>query len=225
MGHRKLKKFAEVAEFPNVFQTHLFPEDGIFFPLKDKWKTDYFKNDNPITLELGCGRGEYTVELARRFPQQNFIGMDIKGARLWKGAKAAITEKLKNVAFVRNRIDFIETYFAPGEIDEIWIPFPDPQPNKEQKRLVAVPFIKRYRNIASQGALIHLKTDNQELYEYALEQVAEHKYPLLCSSANVYTDLKTLGAERFALLTEIQTYYEKLFLSKGSKIHYAEFSI
>jgi tRNA (guanine-N7-)-methyltransferase len=225
VGHRKLKKFAEVAEFPNVFQTHLFPEDGKVFPLKGNWKTDYFKNNNPITLELGCGRGEYTVALARRFPDRNFIGMDIKGARLWKGAKAAIEEGLKNVAFVRNRIDFIETYFAPGEVSEIWIPFPDPQPNKEQKRLVAPPFIKRYRNIAPAGSLVHLKTDNHDLYEYALEEIKTHNYPLICHSGNVYADLKTLGEERFALLTEIQTYYEKLFLTIGSKIHYAEFSI
>ena len=225
MGHRKLKKFAEVAEFSNVFQTHLFPEDGVTFPLKGKWKADYFKNDNPITLELGCGRGEYTVELARRFPDRNFIGMDIKGARLWKGAKAALAENLGNVAFVRNRIDFIETYFMANEVSEIWIPFPDPYPGKEQKRLVATPFITRYRNLAPEGSLVHLKTDNHELYEYALEQIAEHKYPLLCNSADVYSDLKTLGAERFALLTEIQTYYEKLFLSQGSKIHYVEFSI
>lgn len=225
MGHRKLKKFAEVAGFSNVFQTHLFPEDGVVFPLKGKWKTDYFKNDNPITLELGCGRGEYTVELARRFPKRNFVGMDIKGARLWKGAKAALAENLQNVAFIRNRIDFIETYFAPDEVSEIWIPFPDPYPGKEQKRLVAPPFIKRYRNIAPAGSIIHLKTDNVELYEYALEQVKEHKYLLLCNSADVYSDEKNLGTERFSLLTEIQTYYEKMFLSAGSKIHYVEFSI
>lgn len=225
MGHRKLKKFAEVAGFSNVIQTHLFPEDGVVFPLKGKWKADYFKNNNPITLELGCGRGEYTVELARRFPNRNFIGMDIKGARIWKGAKAAITENLANVAFVRNRIDFIETYFAPAETDEIWIPFPDPYPGKEQKRLIAPPFIKRYRNIAPAGSTIHLKTDSSKLYEYALDEVKANQYPLLCHSADVYSDMKTLGPERFTLLTEIQTYYEKMFLASGSKIHYVEFRI
>jgi tRNA (guanine-N7-)-methyltransferase len=225
VGHRKLKKFAEVAGFSNVIQTHLFPEDGIVFPLKGKWKTDYFKNDNPIILELGCGRGEYTVGLARRFPHRNFIGMDIKGARIWKGAKAALAENLGNVAFVRNRIDFIETYFASGEVSEIWIPFPDPYPGKEQKRLVAPPFIARYRNIAPSGSIIHLKTDNHDLYEYAIEQVNINNYPLLLHSADVYSDAENLGAERFSLLTEIQTYYEKLFLSTGSKIHYVEFSI
>jgi tRNA (guanine-N7-)-methyltransferase len=225
VGHRKLKKFAEVEGFSNVFQTHLFPEDGNVFPLKGKWKEDYFKNDNPITLELGCGRGEYTVGLARRFPNRNFIGMDIKGARLWKGAKAALEEGLKNVAFVRNRIDFIETYFAPEEISEIWIPFPDPYPGKAQKRLVAPPFIERYRKLAPLHTIVHLKTDNHDLYEYAMEQVQENNYPLLCNSEDVYSDAVKLGPERFSVLTEIQTYYEKLFLSKGSKIHYVEFHI
>lgn len=225
MGHRKLKKFAEVAGFSNVFQTHLFPEDGIVFPLKGKWKEDYFRNNNPITLELGCGRGEYTVGLAKRFPSRNFIGMDIKGARIWKGAKAALEENLTNVAFVRNRIDFIETYFAPGEISEIWLPFPDPYPGKEQKRLMSTPFIKRYRNITCEDPIIHLKTDNRDLYEYALAEIKTYHYSLFFHSADVYSDAKILGAERYALLTEIQTYYEKLFLSAGSKIHYAEFRI
>lgn len=225
MGHRKLKKFAEVAEFPNVIQTHMFPDDGVIFPLKGNWKTDYFKNNNPITVEVGCGRGEYTLGLARRFPERNFIGMDIKGARIWKGAKAALAENLTNVAFIRNRIDFIETYFSPEEVNEIWIPFPDPQPGKKQKRLVAPPFITRYRKIAPAGAIVHLKTDNHDLYEYALEQVTEHKYPLLCHSQDVSIDAQNIGTERFALLTEIETYYEKLFLSLGSKIHYVEFSI
>jgi tRNA (guanine-N7-)-methyltransferase len=225
VGHRKLKKFAEVEGFSNVFQTHLFPEDGNVFPLKGKWKEDYFKNNNPITLELGCGRGEYTVGLARRFPNRNFIGMDIKGARLWKGAKEALQEKLKNVAFVRNRIDFIETYFTQHEVGEIWIPFPDPYPGKAQKRLIAPPFIKRYREIAPVGSIIHLKTDNHDLYEYALEQVSSNKYKLICCSGDVYSDADRLGKERFSLLTGIQTYYENMFLSSGLKIHYAEFSI
>jgi tRNA (guanine-N7-)-methyltransferase len=225
VGHRKLKKFAEVAGFPNVIQTHLFPEDGVVFPLKGHWKRDYFKNDNPITLELGCGRGEYTVGLARRFPNRNFIGMDIKGARIWKGAKAALEEGLHNVAFIRNRIDFIETYFAALEVSEIWLPFPDPYPGKPMKRLMAPPFIARYRNLAPAGSIIHLKTDNPALYEFALEQLHEHNYPLLCHSDDVYNDAAALGPELTPLLTEIQTYYEKLFLNTGSKIHYAEFSI
>jgi tRNA (guanine-N7-)-methyltransferase len=225
VGHRKLKMVIEVESFPNVFQTHIFPGDGLVFPLKGKWKTDYFRNDNPIILELGCGRGEYTVELAKRFAKKNFIGMDIKGARLWKGAKSALEENLKNVAFVRNRIDFIESYFANEEISEIWIPFPDPYPRKEQKRLVSPEFIKRYRNIASPRSIIHFKTDNHNLYEYALQQVYANNYPLLAYSEDVYSDAAKLKSKRFSLLTEIQTYYEKMFLSSGLKIHYVEFSI
>ena len=225
MGHRKLKKFAEVEGFSNVFQTHIFPGDGSVFPLKGRWNIDYFKNDNPITLEVGCGRGEYTIELARRFPDSNFIGMDIKGARIWKGAKEAIQEGLKNVAFVRNRIDFIESYFGNGEINEIWIPFPDPYPGKEQKRLVSPEFIERYRNIAPAGTIVHLKTDSHDLYDYTLQQVYANNYPLLAYSEDVYADIKSGGTEHFALLTEIQTYYEKMFLSQSLKIHYVEFSI
>lgn len=225
MGHRKLKKFIEVEGFPNVFQTHIFPGDGLVFALKGNWNSYYFKNNNPIILELGCGRGEYTIEFARRFPDKNFIGMDIKGARLWKGAKTALLENLKNVAFVRNRIDFIESYFAGEEISEIWIPFPDPYPRKEQKRLVSGEFINRYRNIAPARTIIHLKTDNHDLYEYALQQVYANNYPLLAYSEDVYSDAIQLNSERFDLLTEIQTYYEKMFLSSGLKIHYVEFSI
>lgn len=225
MGHRKLKKFAEVEGFSNVFQSHIFPGDGVVFPLKGNWKAGYFKNNNPISLEVGCGRGEYTVELAKRFPERNFIGMDIKGARIWKGAKEALQDNLKNVAFVRNRIDFIENYFATGEISEIWIPFPDPYPSKEQKRLISPEFIERYRKIAPAGSIVHLKTDNHDLYEYALQQINTCHYPLIVCSENVYSDAGNLGAERFALVTQIQTYYEKMFLSSGLKIHYAEFSI
>ena len=225
MGHNKLKKFAQVKEFPNVFEPPGAEERNTPFPLKGKWKEEYFKNNNPITLELGCGRGEYTVALARLFPNRNFIGMDIKGARMWKGAKIALEENLKNVAFVRSRIDFIETYFATNEISEIWIPFPDPQPNKPKKRLVSSMFVERYRNIAPKGTTVHLKTDNQELYLFAMEQVMQNKYPLLANSEDVYSDSKSLGLESYSILTEIQTYYEKLFLEKGLKIHYVEFTV
>jgi tRNA (guanine-N7-)-methyltransferase len=224
LGHRKLRKFAEVATFSNVFQPNGPVEPGISFPFKGKWN-EHFKNNNPIVLELGCGRGEYTVGLAKRFPNHNFIGMDVKGARIWKGAKAALQEKLNNVAFVRNRIDFVEAYFDKEEVSEIWIPFPDPFPKKENKRLVALPFIERYRNIAPKDATVHLKTDNEELYAFALEQVDEHKYKLKVSSDNVYEDAKKLGPEKYALLTEIQTYYEKHFMAMGKKINYVEFTI
>lgn len=225
MGHNKLTRFAEVETFPNVFQLGI--EDGKGFPLKGKWNTEYFKNNNPIVLELGCGRGEYTIELARRFPNKNFIGMDIKGARLWRGAKTAVEEKMSNVAFVRNRIDFIESYFRKNEVSEIWIPFPDPYPRKgkAEKRLMSESFITRYRNIALAGTIVHLKTDNQGLYQFCMEQVELHKYKLLAHSDDVYNDAAKLGEERYALLTQIQTYYESTFLKEGKKIHYVEFVI
>ena len=224
MGQRKLKKFAEVATFPNVFQPAGPIKPGIVFPLKGRWK-EYFKNDNPIVLELACGRGEYTLGLAKRFTCKNFIGMDVKGARIWKGAKAALQEKLTNVAFVRNRIDFIEAYFDRNEVSEIWLPFPDPFPAKENRRLVSPVFIERFRNIAPKGTILHLKTDNEQLFAYTLEQAKEHKYTLLASSVNVYADARNIGPQRYALLTEIQTYYEKHFLAMGKKIHYAEIEI
>lgn len=224
MGHRKLKKFAEVATFPNVFQPDGPVDPRISFPLKGKWE-EYFKNSHPITLELACGRGEYTLGLAHRFPKKNFIGIDIKGARIWKGAKAAVEEKLTNAAFVRTRIDFIEAYFGKDEVSEIWIPFPDPFPRKENRRLVSLPFIERYRKIASKGTIIHLKTDNADLFAYAMEQVKEHKYKMIISSDNVYEDEMKLGKERYELLTQVQTYYEKHFMAQGKQIHYLEFEI
>lgn len=224
MGHRKLKKFAEVATFSNVFQPEGFLNPALTFSLKGKWK-EYFKNDNPIVLELACGRGEYTVALAQRYPHKNFIGVDIKGARLWKGAKFAIQQNLNNVAFVRTRIDFIEAYFAQDEVSEIWIPFPDPFPRKENKRLVSASFIERYRHIAPPGTVVHLKTDNAELYAFAMEQVKEHGYKLVINSDNVYDDAEKLGPERYELLTQVQTYYEKHFMAMGKTIHYIEFII
>ncbi len=225
MGHRKLKKFAEVATFPNVFQPEGYINPSLTFSLKGKWNKEYFKNDNPIVLELACGRGEYSLGLAQRFPSKNFIGVDIKGARLWKGAKFALEHKLNNIAFVRTRIDFIEAYFDKNEVSEIWIPFPDPFPRKENKRLVSAGFIERFRQICPKGTTIHLKTDNADLYAFAMEQIAEHKYKLVLNSENVYADEKKLGPRLYGLLTEIQTYYEKHFMAQGKLIHYVEFII
>jgi tRNA (guanine-N7-)-methyltransferase len=227
VGHNKLKRFAEVATFSNVFQPTELVEGKVEFPLRGKWNKEYFKNDNPIILELGCGKGEYTVGLAKRFSNKNFIGMDIKGARLWRGAKIACEGKMNNVAFVRNRIDFIESYFGPDEVSEIWIPFPDPYPRegKTEKRLMSFSFVMRYRNLTKAGAIIHLKTDNEGLYEFAMEQVDLNKYKLLANSDNVYADAAKLGEERYKLLTEIQTYYETQCLKQGKKIHYVEFQI
>jgi tRNA (guanine-N7-)-methyltransferase len=232
MGHNKLRKFAEVAEFTNVFEPGNITgeKQALAFSLKGKWNKEYFKNENQITLELGCGRGEYTVGLARLYPNRNFIGMDVKGARLWKGAKIALEENLTNVAFIRSRIETyknlgVENNFAENEINEIWIPFPDPYPKKERKRLVSFPFIERYRKIAPPGTVIHLKTDNSELYSFAMEEVKKYNYPLIINSEDIYNDRAKLGEKRYFLLTEIKTYYEKQFLKNGLKINYLEFSI
>lgn len=229
MGQRKLKKFAEVATFPNVFQPQLQETKeearGSNFALKGNWNRDFFKNNNPITLELGCGRGEYSLALAQMFPLRNFIGMDIKGARIWKGAKKALELKLENVAFVRNCIDFIESYFAPGEVSEIWIPFPDPFPQKENRRLISSVFIERYRKIAAPHTVIHLKTDNEELYKFALEEVKKNNLTLLLSSDDVYgtVAIPTIASNKTVI--GIQTYYEKQFLAMGKKIFYLQFAL
>lgn len=225
MGQRKLKKFAEVATFPNVFQPDDVKERDFVFRLKGKWNRDFFKNDNPITLELGCGRGEYTVALAQRFPHRNFIGMDVKGARIWKGAKQALALKLNNAAFVRNRVDFIESYFAPGEVSEIWLPFPDPFPRKENKRLMSDMFLERYRNFAAPGSIIHLKTDNENLYSFTLEQIKKNNLKMIFSCEDIYANEMKLDEKRRDMLLGIQTYYEKKFVAMGKKIFYVEFAI
>lgn len=223
MAKRKQKKFAEVSAFPNCFflSFEASRENGL--PLKGKWHREYFKNDNPIVLELGCGKGEYTVGLAKRYPDKNFIGVDIKGNRIWTGAKTAVDEKMVNVAFIRTRIDFIEACFGKDEVDEIWITFPDPQPQKTRvrKRLTNMMFIKRYRNMLKKDGIVHLKTDSNFFYNYSREVVAENKLKELDATDDLYAD----PSKRDEALTNIRTYYEKLFSDKGFKICYLKFSI
>ena len=180
MSKGKLEKFAEVATFPNVFELPFLFKSGDFV-LKGKWHDNYFKNENPLVLELGCGKGEYTVGLAEKFPNKNFIGIDIKGSRLWRGAKFALENKMKNVAFVRTRIDHIEMVFAFAEVDEIWITFPDPQPQKtrERKRLTSPMFLNRYTKILKPGGILNLKTDNFQLYEYSKQIAEEMNFKIL----------------------------------------------
>ena len=163
MGHHKLERFAENLTFPNLFQVsyEMLKEEG--FPKKGKWH-EHFGNNNPITLELGCGKGDYTISLARIHPERNFIGVDIKGARLWRGAKTAVEEKMQNVAFIRTRIELIENFFDADEVSEIWITFPDPQPKKEFKRLTCERFLNYYKHFLQPGSPIHLKTDSLELH-------------------------------------------------------------
>lgn len=223
MAKRKLKKFAEVSSFDNCFFLSFEQSQNGGLPMKGNWNKNYFKNDNPIVLELGCGKGEYTIGLAKRFPNKNFIGVDIKGNRIWTGAKTAIENKMSNVAFIRTRIDFIEACFSENEIDEIWITFPDPQPQKSRtrSRLTNMMFLTRYKKILKQDGLINLKTDNEPFYDYTREVVAENKFQLLDATNDLYADT----TQRDEALTSIKTYYEKKFSDLGFKICYLKFKM
>ncbi|MBT6236581.1 tRNA (guanosine(46)-N7)-methyltransferase TrmB [Bacteroidia bacterium] len=206
----KLQKFAEVTSFENCYERA--PE------LKGKWKSDIFKNDNPITVELACGKGEYTIGLAERFPNRNFIGIDVKGNRIWKGAKYALENKITNVAFHRLMIGNIEEYFAMGEIDEFWITFPDPQHAKKRKRLTNGMFLNRYRAISKPGAIMNLKSDSTRFYEFTKEIIAEQNLEVLQDSDDIYAwdDIPEY-------LANIQTFYEKMWLADGKKIKYLRY--
>lgn len=218
----KLQKFAEFDSFSNC---SFLPFEKITegHPFAGKWRSEYFKNNNPIVLELGCGRGEYTIGLARNAPQKNFIGVDIKGNRIWTGAKYAVEHKMNNVAFIRTRIDFIDHCFAEGEVDEIWLTFPDPQPQKARarKRLTNPIFLNRYRKIVKSGGLVHLKTDSTSMFEYTLQVIAEGKLPLLYSTFDLYSN----NPSGDPALTEIKTRYEGIFTEKGEKIKYCCFKL
>ena len=178
MGKRKLGQFEELNTFSNVFQPSIDEVFGKDYRLKGKWAAGHFKNTNPVILELGCGKGEYTVGLAGLFPGQNFIGIDIKGARIWAGARQAIREKIPNVAFIRTRVEFITSVFGRDEVDEIWLTFPDPQlkTKRNKKRLTASKFLNSYREFLKDGGIVHLKTDNSVLYNYTLELVKNNGY-------------------------------------------------
>ena len=221
MGKDKLRRFAIVEHYPHFIQ----PVLGEKCSLLGKWGKDYFKNENPIVVELGCGKGEYTVGLAQRNPTINYIGVDIKGARMYIGAKQALELDLKNVAFLRTKVDFITDSFEKDEVDEIWLTFSDPQRKKPNKRLTAKPFIERYRKILKTGGFIHLKTDSSILFEYSEEQIKEHNYPHEIISWNIYEDLHLLGSDEERETLKIRTHYETLFTAKGSIIKYAKFRI
>ncbi len=219
MGKNKHKRFAENKTF-NLLHQPLFEE--IFrkdFYLKGQWHASFFGNSHPIVLELGCGRGEYTVALARKYPDKNFIGVDIKGARLWRGAKTATEEHLPNAAFIRTRIDFIESFFGPGEVDEIWITFPDPQPNNYRKRLTSSLFLTRYAKFLKPGGTIHLKTDSQLLHEYTKASIAHNRLALVEANSDIY------NSGRADELLSIKTHYEQIFLGQGLPITYCRFNL
>lgn len=218
----KQEKFAEFETFDNCF-TLFFENIPQGFPLKGKWRSDYFKNNNPIVLELGCGKGEYTIGLSENNPGKNYIGVDIKGNRIWTGAKQAIEKKLNNVGFLRTRIDFIDHCFDENEVDEIWITFPDPQPQSTRKRsrLTNPLFLNRYKKFLKKDGIVHLKTDSTSFYEYTMEVIEEQKLPLIWHTNNLY---QNCPADRQELIN-IKTYYEKMFTEKGEDIKYVQFKL
>lgn len=214
MGKNKLKRFAENETFENLFQHNDFDARTEPFPLKGKWHSYYFKNDRPIVLELGCGRGEYTIGMAQRVPEKNFIGIDRKGARIWRGCKDGIEQNLTNVGFLRIKIEDIEYYFDKDEVHEIWITFPDPQLRKERRRLISPNFISKYQKILDPTGIIHLKTDSRELYEYVVETAPLENWKIIENIPHVY------DSGEISILTEIQTFYEKKWLLEGKAISY-----
>ncbi|MDF3028530.1 MAG: tRNA ((7)-)-methyltransferase [Fluviicola sp.] len=225
MGKNKLRRFAEMKLWNNVFEPTLEPNPQEAFPLKGKWNQDYFKNSNPIVLELGCGKGEYSVGLAKHYPNKNFIGVDIKGSRMFVGAKEALDENLTNVAFLRTKIDFIDSYFEANEVDEIWLTFSDPQPLKPRKRLTSEQFISRYKRILKPGGLIHLKTDSDLLFESTEEQIQEHNYEVIELSWDLYQSMPEDLDPTIRDILHIKTHYEQLFTAKGSVIKYCSFKV
>jgi tRNA (guanine-N7-)-methyltransferase len=213
VGKNKLAKWTEFGSFDNVIQPKIGDIASSDHPIKGRWKTEMFKNENPVILELGCGKGEYSVGLANRFPENNYIGIDIKGSRMWRGAKTANEQKLTNVAFLRTRIEFINSFFNTDEIDEIWITFPDPHPGgrNASKRLPSPRFLNSYRSFLKNNGVVHLKTDNLELFNYT-------------KSVAIYNNLEVLFDTDDDILS-IRTHYEKLFMNRGMKINYISFKL
>lgn len=229
MGKNKLKKFAEMKTFHNVFECgiHDISDDNPIAGLAGHWNENVFHNTNPIVLELGCGRGEYTVGLARLYPEKNFIGVDIKGARLWAGAKEAETENIANAAFLRTNIETITHFFKPNEVSEIWITFPDPQMKKATKRLTSTFFMARYQQFVQPNGLIHLKTDSPFLYTYTAEMLRLNGYKILVDTQDLYRPLtlKDRCAEGLQDASALQTHYEQQWLSRGMTIKYLRWEL
>lgn len=221
MGKNKLKKFAENETFENLFQPSFQEVWNTDFPLKGKWNSAFFKNENPIVLEVGCGKGEYTINLAKIYQNKNFIGIDIKGARLWKGAKEATESSMPNVAFIRTRIEHIQSFFAENEVSEIWITFPDPQPrpSKARKRLSSSRFLEYYQRFLKNNGIVHLKTDSQGLHEYSKALVEQNALNILHCTNNLYS------SNIVSPILSIKTFYESMFLEEGKPITYLSFEL
>lgn len=219
MGKNKLEKFADMASYPHVFEYPYSAVDDVPFPMKGKWHEQFFKNSNPIVLELGCGRGEYTVGLGRMFPDKNFIGVDIKGARMWTGATESLEAGMKNVAFLRTNIEIIERFFAPGEVSEIWLTFSDPQMKKATKRLTSTYFMERYRKFLIDGGIVHLKTDSNFMFTYTRYMIEKNGLPV-----EVMTDDLYHSGQADDILS-IKTYYEQQWLDRGLNIKYTKFHL
>jgi tRNA (guanine-N7-)-methyltransferase len=221
LGKNKLARWNELDSFDNVIQPEIGEVAGKDHPVKGKWKEEIFRNQNPVVLELGCGKGEYTVGLASRFPAKNFIGVDIKGARMWRGAKTSNEKEMSNVAFLRTRIEFITSFFIADEVDEIWITFPDPHQGRSNsnKRLTSPWFLNSYRRLLKNGGLIHLKTDNIELYNYTRAVVIINNLETLIATTDLYSE--NLSDD----ILSIRTHYETIFLNAGLKINYTCFRL
>ena len=230
MGKNKLRKFAEMAEMACVFQCgarELLPGNPVC-AMKGKWNESFFHNNHPIVLELGCGHGDYTVGLARVYPEYNFIGVDIKGARMWQGAKRATEEGLTNVAFLRTNIEMLPSFFAEDEVDTLWITFPDPQMKKATKRLTSTFFMERYRLLMRDGGRINLKTDSPFLYTYTQAMVLGNNLPVLCDTDDLYGQQSAVSSQQSAVVEDakrLQTHYEQQWLERGMTIKYLSWQL
>ncbi|TGE28626.1 tRNA (guanosine(46)-N7)-methyltransferase TrmB [Hymenobacter metallicola] len=219
MGRIKLKRFSENAERQDIVE----PGKPTYQQLSGRWNSDFFRNDHPITLEVGCGKGDYTVGLAARYPERNFLGLDIKGDRIWMGSTKAEAQGLTNVGFVRMRALDLLDHFGPGELSEIWITFPDPRPRlgDAKRRLTAPRFLDRYQQIVRPGGLVHLKTDDEALFDYSLETVQQRPgATILAHTKDLYA-----SAELLPHAEDIQTHYEKRFRAQGMPIKYLQFQL
>jgi tRNA (guanine-N7-)-methyltransferase len=221
LGKNKLLRFAEMKSFSNVIEPETRIVKAGSYPLRGRWNSEFFGNNNPLVLELGCGKGEYTVGLAMKYPSKNHIGVDIKGARIWRGAKTALENRISNVLFLRTRIEFLNAFFAEDEINEIWITFPDPfpKPVKSERRLTSPSFLNLYRGILSDRGIVHLKTDNSQLYRYTLGIALSNRLEIISDTDDLY------GSEKDNEILSIRTHYEKLFLKEGIKIKYLSFRL